>query len=148
MAESTIEKRIWARIDKDGPIPDYAPELGPCWLWLGPPNSDGYGHIGEGPHKGRLLKVHRVTYELLVGPIPEGLELDHLCRVRLCVNPVHLEAVTNRENMLRGVGVCALNARKTHCKHGHEFTPENTYRVKNGGRACKGTDLLDAPGGI
>jgi hypothetical protein len=59
-----------------------------------------------------------------------------------------LEAVTNRENMLRGVGVCALNARKTHCKHGHEFTPENTYRVKNGGRACKGTDLLDAPGGI
>jgi hypothetical protein len=78
-----------------------------------------------------------VAYELAIGPIPEGLTIDHLCRNRGCVNPAHLEAVTNRTNLLRGDGIAALNARKTHCKRGHEFTPENTYVWREGTRACR-----------
>ena len=81
--------------------------------------------------------AHRVAYELTNGPIPDGLELDHLCRVRHCVNPSHIEAVTHRENTLRGTGPIPHRARQSHCKHGHEFTPENTYRLPNGCRHCR-----------
>ncbi|TDD77726.1 HNH endonuclease [Actinomadura rubrisoli] len=80
--------------------------------------------------------VHRFVYESLVGPIPEGLVLDHLCRVRACCNPAHLEPVTDRVNILRGASITAANARKTHCDHGHEFTSQNTYRHR-GRRLCR-----------
>lgn len=100
----------------------------------------GYGKVGLPPADGlpkRTAKVHRVVYEALVGPIPDGMVIDHLCRQPSCVNPAHLEPVTRRENVLRGLTLPAANARKTHCKHGHEFTPENTYLFPTGTRGCR-----------
>lgn len=107
---------------------------GDCQIWDGARSGRRYGGLGRGAER-RL--AHRVAYEQAHGPIPAGLEIDHLCRNPLCVNPDHLEAVTHRENVLRGVGPTALNARKTHCKRGHEFSPENTYRDPAGGRRCR-----------
>ncbi len=95
-----------------------------CWLWLGYVNNQGYGVIGK-KHKQR---AHRLVYECLVGPIPSGLQLDHKCRVRSCVNPDHLEPVTNRENTLRGQCGDVNRARRlsrTHCSKGHPFEGEN-----------------------
>lgn len=104
-----------------------------CWLWTAYVDRKGYGVFGI--NQRTLVKAHRYSYELHVGPIPEGLQLDHLCRVRHCVNPAHLEPVTNQENVIRGN---AARPKLTHCKHGHEFTPENTYlHPKRGKRHCK-----------
>lgn len=106
-----------------------------CWLWNGSINN-GYGRVWLGG-KAPLL-VHRVAYSVLVGPIPEGLTIDHLCRQPSCVNPAHLEPVTQRENLLRGETIAAHNARKTHCSRGHEFTPENTaLRKDKNGCLCR-----------
>lgn len=96
-----------------------------CWTWQGWLNRQrGYGKI-QIDHE--VIPAHRVAYELVKGPIPEGLEIDHLCRNKACVNPAHLEAVTHKENLMRADGVCAKNARKTHCKRGHPFDDANTY---------------------
>jgi len=105
-----------------------------CWFWRGGTNGKGYGLIRT---NGRRRVVHRVAWESLRGPIPTGLELDHLCRVRLCVNPEHLEVVTGTTNILRGISPTAINARKTQCIHGHNFNAENTYIDPRGKRACK-----------
>lgn len=120
----------------------------PCWFWTGYINRLGYAVLSI---QDRPNYVHRLSYQIHIGKIPEGLELDHLCRNRSCVNPSHLEPVTNRENVLRGLVptiFAAFNkARKeaaearTHCKLGHELTPENT-RVEMrkgviGNRLCK-----------
>lgn len=96
----------------------------------------GYGYL---THDGRYVRAHRWAWEQAFGPIPEGLTLDHLCRNRACIVPCHLEPVTNRENALRGMNFSAFNARKTHCKNGHEFTPENTFPRGPGGahRGCR-----------
>lgn len=109
-----------------------------CWLWQGALRSDGYVQIKitTGFRQHRLAYAHRVAYEALVGPIPEGLTIDHLCRVRHCCNPAHLEVVTHRENCLRGTGVSAIAVTKTHCPQGHEYTPENTQRGGKGERVC------------
>lgn len=110
-----------------------------CWLWTGYQHPTGYGRLFTGWRLGRkptTVTAHRLVYELVKGPVPEGLCLDHLCRVRCCVNPDHLEPVTQAENNSRGVSLSALNARKMHCKRGHEFSPENTYIKADGAREC------------
>lgn len=110
-----------------------------CWVWPGMKN-DGYGRIFvPGTNRRRRKLTHRVLFEFFVGEIPAHLEIDHLCRQHDCCNPDHLDVVTSRENTLRGLGpeVCgARNRSKTHCKHGHAFTPENTRRSQRG-RECK-----------
>lgn len=122
---SVTPEWVWARVDKSGD----------CWLWTSEIGRKGYGRLVD--PQGRRLLAHRVVYELVVGPIPDGLTLDHLCRVHACVNPEHLEPVTTRENVLRGQGVAAINAAKTHCSHGHEFTPENTRVGSDRERICR-----------
>lgn len=93
-----------------------------CWEWLGH-KANGYGRFSVND---REVQAHRLVYELFVGQIPEGLQIDHLCRNPGCVNPKHLEPVTQEENILRGESYCAIATRKTECKNGHPFTPENT----------------------
>jgi hypothetical protein len=115
--------------------PDYeVDDATGCWIWLKGKATDGYGQTWQ---HGRNIRAHRLYYERFKGSIPSGLVLDHLCRVKLCVNPDHLEAVTNGENVLRGEAIAARRARQTHCQHGHEFTPENTYISKRGHRVCR-----------
>ena len=167
----TVEERFMAKVAID--------ETTACWLWTAALDRKGYARFGL---NGKNCTAHRVAYELLVGPIPDGLTLDHLCRNRRCVNPAHLEPVTNEENLRRGEWphnrykatckrghnltpardgsrrrclVCSressrryeqrlrdqgrrgiANAAKTHCSHGHEFTPENTYTYQ-GRRQCR-----------
>jgi hypothetical protein len=110
------------------------PDQPGCWLWTGSYTGKGYGGFWTGE---RSVRAHRFSYEAFVGPIPSGLTIDHVCRVRMCVNPAHLRAVTQFENTMIGSSIPAINARKTHCKWGHEFTPENT-RVSSTaeGRVC------------
>jgi len=109
-------------------------ENGGCWLWLGVVNNAGYPTFRAGK---RVSPAYRWLYEQLEREVPAGLELDHLCRTPCCVNPDHVEPVTHRENIRRGNAVMGINARKTHCDRGHEFTPENTYWRPDGkGRHC------------
>jgi len=153
MTESGSEKSILSPTVLDGsrseetktvaPTPRYPLKTNPmgsirrrawnqseCLHWTGSISPEGYGRINR-------LYVHRVVYEECFGPIPAGKQIDHLCRVRDCFNPAHLEAVTHRENILRGVSASARNAQKTHCVHGHELSVENTYlRKDKDGRGC------------
>lgn len=101
------------------------PDENGCMLWLGQTRADGYGVIGRGPRGAGTVRVHRAMYELFVGPIQIGRQIDHLCRVKACVNPAHLEPVTAAVNLHRG----RHKSDWTHCSHGHAFTPENTYRT-------------------
>jgi hypothetical protein len=103
----------------------YTVDSNGCWVWSSALATNGYAPMG---FKGRDIWAHRAAYELWVGPIPKGLELDHLCRNRACINPSHLQPVTRHENWRRGESPPARNARKTHCSRGHEYTPQNTYR--------------------
>lgn len=126
-----IESRIFVRLDTG------------CWEWLGRIMPNGYGMLGIGQRsKGEKKTVysHRLSYEVFIGPIPDGMDLDHLCRNRCCCNPAHLEPVTRSENSRRGMGAVMLgllNSTKTHCAHGHEYSPANTIYRKGGGRSCR-----------
>jgi hypothetical protein len=128
--EGTPEERFYGYVIKNGP--------GGCWLWRGGLDVGGYGVFSLGNELGgRQAKAHRYAYELLVGPIPPNMLLDHSCRVHPCVNPDHLEPVTSRDNTLRGTGFAAKNAKKTHCPQGHPYDEKNTYVSSSGGRQCR-----------
>lgn len=113
--------RFWAKVDKqdDG-----------CWLWT----AGGNGRYGRFYFGGVNTYAHRVSYELCVGPIPDGLVIDHLCRNTMCVRPDHLEAVTQKENLRRGETIPAANSKKTTCPQGHEY---DYIHPKTGGRRCR-----------
>lgn len=120
--------RFWSKVNKTDT----------CWLWTGarvPSNGVEYGSFHLGPRK--TTRAHRAAYLLLVGEIPDGLTLDHLCGTLLCVRPDHLEPVTLRQNILRGGGPAAIHARQDVCGRGHPFSEENTHIRKGGWRACK-----------
>lgn len=107
-----------------------------CWLWRGDIANTGYGRVMVGPTVKDQRYAHRVSYEHFVGPIPVGLTIDHLCRVRACVNPAHLEAVTRGTNVLRGKTLSATHAAKTHCPAGHPYDAANTCH-SGGSRICR-----------
>lgn len=126
----TWQERFWSRVEK---MPD-----GGCWMWTGYLNHarGGYGQAVVANRRTR--RAHVVAYEILVGPVPEGLVLDHLCRVRACVNPAHLEPVTIAVNNWRGEGPTFLTAKTNICRRGHEMTAANTYvQPSTGGRSCR-----------
>lgn len=112
---------------------DYVDKTESCWLWTGYVKTAGYGQFNV--CHGRTALAHRYSYELLVGPIPAGLTIDHLCKVRRCVNPDHMEPVTAGENALRGDGPAALAARRDTCGKGHPYTPQTT-RIEDDHRRC------------
>lgn len=133
------EQRFWARIDKQGPVPTWRPDLGPCWIWLGQINN-GYGMSSTGKALSGSSSVHRTAWLLSGEPLIDGLELDHLCRVTACCNPDHLEQVPPWVNNMRGNSATARNRRKKACRRGHKFTPENTIvrsTAKGKQRQCR-----------
>jgi hypothetical protein len=119
-------ERFWPKVDKRGEHE--------CWLWKASGNALGYGQFNIG---GKMRRAHRVAYELTVGPIAQGMVIDHLCGVRGCVNPGHLRLVTQRENMLGSAMPNAGLAARTHCSRGHAFDEANTYYRPDGGRRCR-----------
>lgn len=128
IGDPRVPERIWRRVSVD--------EAG-CWFWNGELHYGGYGRAASPSNRRKSVQTHRFVFECLVGPIPEGLELDHLCRVRRCCNPEHLEPVTHRENMLRGQTIAALNAAKTHCPSGHPYAGDNLHVDAKGHRKCR-----------
>jgi hypothetical protein len=108
-----------------------------CLIWPFAKSGSGYGHVWL---DGRHQSVHRVAYELTIGPIPEGLQIDHLCRNRTCFNPRHLEPVAQSVNIRRGVSFTSLNASKTHCPAGHPYSGPNLRVRTSGRRACRACD--------
>lgn len=120
-ADPKLPERFWEKVTPE-------PNTG-CWLWIASIRGDGYGQYSFNQ---RPRSAHRVAYEQLVGAVPKGYELDHLCRIRSCCNPDHLEPVTRRENCHRGL----RGKLHTHCPKGHEFTPENTVINNRGHRYC------------
>lgn len=127
VGDSRVPARLWRRI-----------EMGPngCWLWTGLQNRNGYGRTTRTNSRDSVM-VHRYLFELLVAPIEEGLQLDHLCRVRRCCNPAHVEPVTQRVNLLRGATVTAASAAATQCPSGHPYEGDNLRISPAGHRYCR-----------
>jgi hypothetical protein len=133
MATRSVRDRFESKVIKGAP--------GECWGWRGAHfQQNGYALFSIRTVvdlKWRPTTAHRIAYELYVGPIPDGLVIDHLCRNRGCVNPEHLEPVTRGENVRRGMHPTAVLVRENHCGKGHKFTPDNTIVRKNGKRECR-----------
>ena len=127
-----VAERFWSHVDRGRGRDD-------CWLWTGSLNHLGYArfYITIAPRVRVSIGAHHWAWEQYHDPVPEGLELDHLCRVRHCVNPAHLDPVTHQENARRGTSPVAANARKTHCPQGHPYSPENTRISPKGKRHCR-----------
>lgn len=127
---TTTAERFWAKVNRNGPVPAHAPELRSCWVWTAYKSPRGYGRFNlDGT---RIVLAHRWSYTDANGPIPSDRpELDHLCWNTSCVRPSHLEPVTRKQNAER-----SEPTRRTHCPHGHEYTPENTI-YENGWRKCR-----------
>ena len=125
-ARTTVE-RFWEKVTKTET----------CWLWTGGHTRESYPQFWDG----KRVLAHRWAYQQFVGPIPPGLHLDHVrergCTSTLCVRLSHLEPVTPRENTMRSNGITAINARKTHCAHGHKYTPETLHMSRTGHRQCR-----------
>ena len=138
MPRPTTTERFWNKVDKSGPIPLRKKAPGNCWLWLSETTDNGYGRFFANKRK---VMAYRWSYERFVGAIPEGLQLDHLCRTPACVNPNHLEPVTPRENVRRGSISAAARERqlaKSHCPRGHAYSGDNLYvRPSDGARQCR-----------
>ena len=126
----TDEQRFWSKVVKG-----YG-----CWTWQGAIVTN-YGQCGFG---GKIQYAHRVSYELLVGPIPPGLQLDHLCKNTRCVNPAHLEAVTALVNNMRSTSPSSRNAKKLDCLRGHPLSGENLKILSGGRRSCRACERLRA----
>ena len=124
ITDSTFIARFWSKVDRSGD----------CWIWGAYVNNTGYGIVKV---DGRCEKAHRIAYQISVGPIPDGLTIDHLCRNKTCVNPAHMEPVTIRVNVLRGGCPPAQNARRTHCPSGHPYSGGNLYVSPRGWRYCR-----------
>lgn len=124
--DQRLPRRFWVKVEID--------EAG-CWLWTASLNRTGYGQFMDVDKVKRV--AHRVAYAALIAPIPTGLQLDHLCRVRRCVNPGHVEPVTQTENLHRGETFTARNAAVTHCPQGHPYAGDNLYVPPKGGRYCR-----------
>ena len=127
-ASKSTEERFWEKVS----IPTYKDD---CWVWLGACDQKGYGMFQVSSYQ--TVRAHRWAYEDTTATIPKGLTLDHLCRNHPCVNPLHLEPVTVRENILRGEGPTAVRARQTACYRGHVFNAANTYIDLQGYRQCR-----------
>jgi hypothetical protein len=133
MMDTSTAARFWSKVDRDGLLPEYRPELGHCWLWRPTGRPDGYGHFGV---KRRMRLAHIVAWEAENGPVPEGRELDHLCRRRNCVRVSHLEAVTKRVNVQRSMRYLLTRGR---CYSGlHEIRSEADLYYKGASRKCMG----------
>lgn len=134
----TFEQRLWSKVNKSGPVPNFRPALGSCWIWTASLDPNGYGQFAVDATKASnsVRRAHRVVYEVVVGPVSEDLDLDHLCRVRACVNPSHLEPVSRRVNILRGFTLPARQVMFTHCPQGHPYDEQNTYWYGNN-RKCR-----------
>lgn len=123
----SIEERFWAKVDKNG--------IGGCWTWMACINQDGYGNWTIGK---KTVRAHRMSWNLLRGDIPDGMFLDHVCRVRSCVNPDHLRVVTPKENAIsNSLSRQAINSTKTHCIRGHILAGENLIDHGRGYRNCR-----------
>lgn len=131
MSSAILEHRFWAQVNKQGPK---SAKIGRCWVWTGSTNTTGYGQLWDGE---RLVVAHRWLWEQEHGPVPNKLELDHLCRRPVCVRPSHLEPVTHQENVLRGESFAAQNARKTRCLREHQLSGDNLYVRTDGSRRCQ-----------